>query len=134
MDKRLPEGLIDLHPQASNGDFHHIGVTVEIHVPNARDDLGAGEHFALALHEQVKQREFLAGQVDALVPAKRTMAKGMQLKIGQVQGITDHSRFAASEQRADAGEQLRKLERLGQIVVSAGVQSSDALAGSALAR
>jgi NodT family efflux transporter outer membrane factor (OMF) lipoprotein len=57
--------VVDFCAQPAYGDFNHIGIAVEIHIPDIGCDLCAAQHFAAALGEQVQQGKFARRQ-DAL--------------------------------------------------------------------
>jgi hypothetical protein len=77
--------VIDLRAQAPDGYIDDVGVTVEIHVPDQRDDLGASQRFARSAHEQVQKRKFLGGEIDACATAEDAMADGVEFQIGNFQ-------------------------------------------------
>jgi hypothetical protein len=68
VDQLVLEGIVDLDAQAANGHFHHVGIAVEVHVPDLGNDLGAGQDLAGAAHQQMQQGELLGGQVYAPAP------------------------------------------------------------------
>eukprot|EP01132_Coremiostelium_polycephalum_P023436 gene23435-27905_t len=73
--------VIDLGPQAADGDLHHVGVAVEIHVPHQGNNLRAGQHFAGLTHQHMQQRELLGGQVNAPGAAIGAVAARVQFKV-----------------------------------------------------
>ena len=123
MDELVLEGVVDLRTQATDRDFHDIGVAIEIHVPDQGNDLGAREHLTAAAHQQVQQGELLGGQVDALFAAVGAMTGRVQFEVVDLEDVRDARLFATPQERADPGQQFGKLEWLDQIVVGAGVEA-----------
>src|SRR5579859_5723219 len=61
--------VVDLRTQPPDGNFHHIGIAVEIHIPHIGGDLGTAQHFAAPACEQLQQREFARSEFDTLTTA-----------------------------------------------------------------
>ena len=112
MDKFVLERIVDLGAQAPDRHVDHVGIAVEVHVPDQGNDLRAGQGFPWVAHEQAQQGEFLGSQLDAQVTPERAVATRIQLKVCDPQGRVVHHLVATPLQRADAGKQFRKLERL----------------------
>lgn len=81
MDQLDSALVIHLGAQAADGDFHHIGVAVEIHVPHQGNNLCAGQHFAGLAHQHLQQGELLGGQVDAPGAAISAVAARVQFQV-----------------------------------------------------
>src|SRR3546814_8209648 len=62
----LFERPVELGPQAFDRHFHHVGVAVEVDVPDHLGNGGFRQYFALAARQDAEQRELLGGQVQAL--------------------------------------------------------------------
>ena len=77
--------VIDLRAQAPDGDIDDIGVAVEIHIPDQRDDLRASQRFARSAHKQVQERKLLGGEIDACATAENAMADGVEFQVGNFQ-------------------------------------------------
>ncbi len=89
----------------------------------------AREHAACILGERDQKRELVAGE-RALLPVHTHAARiAVDFKTAEPQERRPPSRFPAPENRAQAGEELARLERLGQIVVGADLQADDAVCG-----
>src|SRR5271170_5459066 len=57
-EQRCVEIAIDLRPQARHVDVDHIGLRIEMIVPNVLEQHGAGHHLARVLHQILEQPEF----------------------------------------------------------------------------
>jgi len=50
----IAKGFVHLHPQATNCDIHHVGIAVEVNVPDQGGNFGARQHLASPAHEQMQ--------------------------------------------------------------------------------
>lgn len=132
MDQLEVEAVVDLRPQAADGDFHHVGVVVEVHVPDQRDDLRPGDDVAVAPHQQVQQGELLGRQVDPHPAAEGPVAAGVQLQVGDPQDVLHRCLVVAAQQRADPRQQFGELERLDHEVVGAEIEAAHLVGQSAM--
>ena len=76
-------------------------------------------------HEHLEQRELGAGQLDRPAAAHHLAGRHVQGEVGERQhlvGAGAVARMRPAEQRAQPGEQLLQRERLGEVVVGAGVE------------
>ncbi len=127
MQQGALKGLVQLAAQAPYRHLHHIGLAVEIHVPDLLGQFGAGQHLALTPQQQAQQIEFLGREVQALPGALGASAYQVHLQLTQTQ-LGDFAAAARAlgppQQALDAGQQLREGEGLEHIVVGAGLQAT----------
>ena len=122
----MPERAVDLLSQVADVDIDDVRPALEREVPGAVEQLGAAERHAGPAHEQLEQRELLGGEVELLVAAPRPVRSRIQTEIADLEdGRPLHRR--ASSQRAQPREQLLEGERLGEVIVGAGIESIDAV-------
>ena len=121
MQQRLREALVDLG--AKPGDVHvdHVGLWVEMIVPNVLEEHRSGYHLAGALHQIFQKPEFARLQHDLLLPSFHGMGEAVELQIGDSINCV-FAPAAPPRQHLDAGQQLGKRIGLGQIVVAASAQ------------
>src|SRR5581483_4890847 len=81
MDQSLGEWIVDLRTQTPYMDIDHVGVRLEVYVPNLFGDERPRQHFAGAPRQQGKQREFFRRQVEALAVARRPMPDQIDLQV-----------------------------------------------------
>ena len=85
---------------------------------------GAVDHLAAVLDKAGQQREFLGGQLDVASTTGDAAPRKVDLEVRDLDGLGLHLPRPA-RQRPDAGQQLAKCERLGEIVVRTNIQSGD---------
>ena len=130
MKQCLLEGRVDLVAQAPDGDLHHVGVAVEIHVPHLLGNLGARQYLAVPSQEQCQKQELLGGQLQLLTAAERLAPHQVHVEIGkaQLRGLCRiPCAMRAPQEHLDACVQFGKREGLNQIVVSTCLQSQHAV-------
>jgi hypothetical protein len=88
------------------------------------DQLGAGQDLARMAHEVLEEGELARRQVDRAPVAHHAPRRGVEL---QVADPKDRGALGgpAAHERAQARQQLGERERLGQVVVGAGVEPRD---------
>ena len=111
---------------ADAGDEHFDGVriAVEILVVDMLDQLGAADHLALVVHQIGQELIFLRGQLHRLAGLGHLARARVEADVAGDQLGAGIARRAA-DQRAQAGDQLLGLERLGEIIVGAGIEPRD---------
>ncbi|MNM41532.1 hypothetical protein D3C81_523480 [compost metagenome] len=73
----------------------------------------------------MQQGEFFGCQVDTLAVAVGAVTTGVQLQVGDFQGVRLQGLIVAAQQAADPCQQFGEFEGLEQIVVSTQVQAPD---------
>lgn len=126
MDQLDGVGVVDLGAQAADRHIHHVGVAVEVHLPDVRGNQCARQHFALAADQQVQQGKLLVGQGESFAVTRHPATQQVQLQIGHlvVLHLTDG---AAAQQAAYPSQQLGVGEGLDQVGVGAQFQPLDAI-------
>jgi len=126
VQQRRLEGLIELDPEAPNGDLHHVGVAVEVHIPDLGRELRARKDFAFAPQQQCQQRELLGREIDAGARPEDLAFDQIDFEIGDMKhrglGETDRA-LIASQQDKEACHQLGECKRLDQVVVRSALQA-----------
>src|SRR5471032_499674 len=112
------EVIVYFCSQPTYRDLDHVGIAVEIHVPDIRGNLGAAHHLALLARKQLQQRELAVGQLYALACTADLAARHIDFQLRERQQIVFPWRSSA-RQCADPREQLDKRKRLDQIVIGA---------------
>src|SRR5437764_8600931 len=91
-----------------------------------RGDRGSIDHLAAMKDEEFEKGELLRRELDGLSGALHTACVERDFEIGNAHEPWDERRLAPC-QRANAGDQLPKGERLGDIVVGADLESNNAV-------
>src|SRR3546814_6219561 len=76
------------------------------------------------LHQVAQQAELRRPEVDVLPVALDAVGRQVHGKVGEGQHLAAELRLAPPQHRIDAGNQLGRRERLGDVVVAAAVQSA----------
>ena len=117
------KSLVDLLAQAVDEHVDDVGARVEAVVPDVRQDHRLRHHAAGVAHQVFEQRELARPQRSMLAAAAhRAPRTQVEREVADRQPRRRRRRRGAADQRLDAGEQLRERERLGQVVVAAGLQ------------
>src|ERR1700759_3127758 len=106
---------IDDAAQPSDVDLDEIRERIELFVPDMFGDLLAPHHASRIDGEIFEQRVFLGRQLQLAASARAAMRARVEAQIADL----DHRilpRAAPPKQRAQAGQQLGKLERFYEIV------------------
>ncbi len=125
--------VVELAAQAADLDVDGPVVGVAFTAAGQVQQLVAGQHALRAFDEGAQQRELAARQVDhhrlrrAQLAADQVQAPAGELA-GRAHAVIYGARLlAAAQHRADAGQQLARIARLGQIVVGAQLEPDDAV-------
>src|ERR1700685_1453531 len=106
-EQRRVEIAIDLRPQARHVDIDHIGLRIEMIVPNVFEQHGAGDHLAGVLHQIFEQPEFARLQDDLFCAARDLVRQPVEGQIGDSQHrLLRRALGAAARQRLDPGKEL----------------------------
>ena len=126
---RLVLGL-GLAAQVADVDLEAVGGRREVEAPDLLEDEGALQHPARPAQEQLEQGELGAGQLHQPLAAAYLAGGEVHAQVGEGQVLVGVAGLGgdAAQQRAQPGEQLLEGERLGQVVVGAGVEPLDPVA------
>jgi hypothetical protein len=127
VDQPRRAAFLRLSPQVADVHVERIGARAEVVAPDALEDDRARQHLPGIPQEQLEQRELGARELDRRVAAPDLARSEVELEVGEpqsrVRGLVVARR--APEQRAQPSEELRQGERLGEIVVRAGIEAGD---------
>src|SRR3546814_5636150 len=101
MDQFVRVGLVDLTAQTLDRYVHHVGIAVEIHVPDFRSDLCPGQHIACPAQKQMQQGELLVGQHDHLLLACNAAPHQVPLQVCEVE-LVGFAHYTTTQNGADA--------------------------------
>ena len=105
-----------------------VVVEVGVAAPDVLDELAAAEHLAGVLGEEDEQAELGRREVERAAVAGDGGARAVD---GEVAGVQDvrlgggELAVGAAQQRADAGDELAQVVRLGEVVVGAHLEAED---------
>ena len=102
---------------------HNIADAIEMDVPDMLNDHRARDRPVRVTKQEFQQRVFLQFEIDNLAGAVHFMRGRIQFQVGQFQ--SGALLFAAAQQGADTSGELGESERLGEVVVGAGVKPGD---------
>src|SRR5260370_27011608 len=111
--------VTELAAQPRDVHVEGLGGPPPFAVPHLAHDLFPGDHLAGLVHQHRQQVELLGSEVKLGVTKPRPAGLGVHPDALGHAGF----RAAATEQGPDPGEELREAERLGDIVVRAGVEA-----------
>jgi hypothetical protein len=113
--------------QVADVDVDDVGAGVEVVVPDGGEDLLAAEDVTRVAHEVLQQGELAAGELHGLVVASDAARAQVHL---QVAGLYRRRAWliGAPGERSHAGRQFLQIERLGEVVIRAGIESVNLLA------
>jgi len=120
----LGEGFVELGAEIADIDFDGVGEDVGVVIPDVGDELVFGEDLVGVTHKILQEGEFFFGEGDGGAGSLDGEGEGVEGKIADREDRVEGSVGAAGES-AEAGEQFGKGERLGEIVVGAGVETGD---------
>src|SRR5574341_917628 len=97
LDQLVLETLVNLAPQVTDVDIHHVRFGVEVEVPHVLGNLGAGEKPPRMANEVFEQAVFFGRQRDALVSAPGRTCEGIEREIAHAQFRRARIALAAGE-------------------------------------
>jgi hypothetical protein len=115
---------VDLVAQVADVDVHDVGAALVREIPDVLDQVRPGEGLAGPPHQLVQQRELLGRQRDAPLAPVHRAGRRVEHQVADVQ-LGGTFQGLAAGQRPHPGQQFVQRERLGEIVVGAGVQAAD---------
>src|SRR6267378_1796573 len=126
VDESLRRVNIDLSAQVVDIDVDYVGQSIGRELPNMMDDRRPRHILAGVEHEVFEQSEFFGGEFDRAAAATYHSPYAIQFQIQAAQdGLKRET--APAQQRPHASGELGKSERLGQIIVSAGIEAVHAV-------
>src|SRR5262245_42718621 len=121
---------VDLLAEVADVQLDDVRLALEVVLPHPVQDLRLGEHHPLVAHKVAKQLELGGGQVHLDTAAGDLVAVLVQLQVGDPQhALAALVRRGAAQHRVHPGQQLLDAERLDDVVVGAGPQPTDTVAG-----
>src|SRR6478672_3854065 len=130
VQQRLFEPLVELAPEAADVDVDDVGAGVEVIVPDLLKKHGARDDAAFVAREIFEQEIFAGLEVELLAGALHGARKRIDLQVpdgkAMVGGV--HPRFAPTQKRVHAREQLGEGEGFDEIIVGAALEALDAVA------
>jgi hypothetical protein len=134
--------FFELAAQLDHVEPQVVGLPLEAGSPHGGQQLRRAHELAGMPHEQLEYGPLGGGQPERLVGRRRSRRAGAGYLVrGQVDlpapddhlgGFgADHGAFLAAQHRPEPGQQLSHRERLGHVVVGAGVERADLVAGAA---
>src|SRR5450432_916746 len=126
VDQAAPYACVELAAQALDVDVDDVRERVEVFVPHMLRNLFPAHHAALVQDQVFEKGVLLGGEVDILAGARDAMAAGIENEVGDVY-YPEAQAGGAAEQGTEAGEKFLEIERLGEVIVSAGIEARDAI-------
>src|SRR3990172_7799561 len=127
-DRHDRGGVAELAPELTDVDVHGPRVAGERVAPHALEQLVTGQHEPLVVEELPEEVELLRGELH-LHPVDRDLAAA---GVDAEQAVLDHLALElaplwrrAAQDRLDAGDELARVERLGQVVVCPDLEPDD---------
>ena len=105
-------------------DLDDVRVALEVVVPHVVEDLTLRHDVALAPKQELEQRELARREIDLGIAAPHSLGRRIEAEVARL----EHRRAfggAAPDQRPQPRDEDRVRERLGQVVVGAGVERFD---------
>src|SRR5882757_4994424 len=127
MQQRPLKTLVDLGAQPRNVHVDHVGLRIEMIVPDVLQQHGARHHLAGMLHQIFEQAEFARLERQLVLAACDAMGEPVELEIADTVERVLGRTAAAARQHLDAGQQLGEGIGFWQIVVAAGTKALDAV-------
>src|SRR5579859_2912537 len=125
--QRALELRVDLLPQLADMHVHHVGLRVEMVVPDILQQHGARDYLIRVPHEVLEQLEFARLQRNLAVSARDLARQRIHMQVADNERRFVIDALRAPVQGIDAREQLAEGEGFGQIVISAAAQSPDSI-------
>src|SRR5215203_6783539 len=127
-DRMKEPGLatgFQLPPQVGHEHLDRVRDRERVVAPDLVEQLLARDHEPLVAHQVLEQLELALREVDRAIAAGDLVGVGVEHQVADPQR-RHAARRPASEESAEAGEQLLALERLDEVVVGADVEPLDA--------
>ena len=112
----------ELFADVGDVNVQQVGKRAFVFVEQMLVKLRARDDFAPMQREKFHQRIFARGQFDRFVLERNIPRRGVNFHVADFDDVRGLVRAAADE-RAQAGEQFRQIERLDHVIVRAGVEA-----------
>src|SRR5271166_2297675 len=123
VEKRRVEIAVDLGAQARYMHVDHVGLRIEMVVPDMLEQHGAGDDLPGVLHQIFQQAELARLEDDLLAATGHLVRQPVEGQIADLEhGLLRRALRAPPRQSLDAGEQFRKCVGFGKIIVAAGAK------------
>lgn len=123
VQKLALEPFVNLPPQSAHVHVHDIRAGTEIVVPDLLDDRHPSANPSRGPHQPFQQPLLARGEFDGACSPPRHPGHGVERQIAHAQDC----RFrlvAPADQRAHTGDQFLQRERLGKVIIGAGIESN----------
>src|SRR5690606_1499542 len=127
VEERLIEILVDLAAQAAHVHVDRVRLRVEMVLPDVLQEHRSCDDVAGVAHQELQQPELSWLKVDARAGPCAGAGEQIQFEIRHPQPGLDLAWAPTANERLDARQQLAEGVRLGEIVVTAGLQSAYAV-------
>src|SRR6266702_3888987 len=127
VQQRPLETLVDLRAQPRNVHVDHVGLRIEMIVPDVLQQHGTRHHLTGMLHQIFEQAEFARLECQFVLAAGDAMGEPVELEIADPVERVFGRTAAPARQHLDTGQQLGEGIGFWQIVVAAGTQALDAV-------
>src|SRR5262249_18515625 len=125
--------LLELAAKVRDEDVHGVRLGEGVVTPDVVKQRLARHDEALVAHQVLEELELARGQLDVALAAEDLVSARVEAQVADREERAA-ARGAAAQQGAQAREQLLALERLDEVVVSAGVESRHAVPGPVACR
>src|SRR3954463_8790200 len=127
VDHRRAPG-VDLATQVGDVELDDVALAAEVVLPDPVEDLRLGQHPLGVAHQVAQQLELGGGEPDVVAAAGHLVALLVQGQVADDQHtVVGHHAAGPAQQTAQPGGHLLQAEGLGDVVVSAGGESGDAV-------
>ncbi len=100
---------------------------VAVMAPDAVEQALARKDMTGMLDEMLEQAKFGRAECDCRAVAAHPVRHGIDLDIGIAQRLAGERGADSAQHRLDAGDQLTRRKRLGDVIVGAGIEAADAV-------
>jgi hypothetical protein len=127
MDEFEVEVAVDLGAEAADHDIDDIGLGVEAIVPDVFEDEGFGYGAAGVAHEVFEELELAGLEFDFFAGAVDGAVDEVEFEVGDLEGGGFCFAVGAADEGLDASEEFTKGERFDEVIITAGLESADAV-------
>src|SRR5262249_1554858 len=131
VNQLLVETLVDPCPQPAYVTFHDVCLRIEMKVPHRFQQHGPGNDLAGMAHQILEKTKLAGLEIDDPAGTTHRPCPAVELKICYAKAGRGSQCVRPPPQSGDARDQLTERERLDQVVVSAGIESRNAIANAA---
>ena len=102
-------------------DVHHVAFGIEVHVPDLLEQRGAADDLVGMEEEVLQELELPRREIEGVAVDRGDVAEPVERELPVAQHVEPGGAAPAVE-RADPRQQLVEAERLGQVIIRAGVE------------